>query len=223
MSERSVESAKGTSGAVPEKPRSFWTRDRDALRAPDLTVPQEMPGSWARRITDERNLWLTAIQHQLQGDLGEAALRYLEDARQEVLRDQRARSALSLAMAGFVLREAGEEPLATVCYRGAARQFRRHADQAVESSPRDALWSLERAATFYALGQQREEIEEVRAKFMVLNAALHPDQADRVPEVFLRPTVEVREPPRAGGPTPSKGVRISREYVAQLQKLLERL
>src|SRR3972149_3685302 len=167
------------------------SRVQEALRARDGTVPQEMPGSWARRITDERNLWLTAIQHQLQGDLGEAALRYLEDARQEVLRDQRARSALSLAMAGVVLRE--------------------------------ALWSLERAATFYALGQQREEIEEVRAKFMVLNAALHPDQADRVPDVFLRPIVEVRGPPRAGRPPPSTGVRISREYVAQLQKLLERL
>lgn len=222
MAERSAGSTGGVQHARPAKPRGLWARVRDAFRAPDLTVRQDMPGSWARRITDERNPWLTAVQHQLQGDLGQAALGYLEDAKRELVRGQRARSALSLAMAGLVLSEAGEDPLARVTYRGAARQFQQHAEDAVESSPRDALWSLERAATFYALGDQLDAIEAVRAKYVVLNAALHPDQAERVPEVFLHPRAPAREPRRAGGLLPSR-VRLSREYVAELQRLLERL
>lgn len=216
--------AKGPKDTFSEETlRGLWARVRDALRAPDFTVRQEMPGSWARRITDEANLWLTAVQRQLQGDFAEAATRYLEDSKRELLQGQRARAALSLAMAGFVLKEAGEEPLAMQCYQGAARQFRAHADDSVATSPRDALWALERAGVFFALGRRPEEIDEVRAKYTVLNAALHPDQADRVPEIFLQPEGPTRPATRGGGEPRARGVRVLHDYVARLERLLDGL
>lgn len=223
------DSPNGARAKVPEEaiseetPRGLWARVRDALSAPGFAERQEMPGSWARRITDEANLWLTAVSSQLQGDFAEAATRYLEDSKRELLQGQRARAALSLAMAGFVLKEAGEEPLAIQCYQGAARQFRAHADESVATSPRDALWALERAGVFFALGRRPEAIDEVRAKYKVLNAALHPDQADRVPEVFLQPEAPMRPATAGGGVPRARGVRVLRDYVARLERLLDGL
>lgn len=223
-----VEPSKGEAerpiGRAPEgpKPRGLWRRLRDALAAPDLTVAPDLPESWAHRITDERNLWLAAVQEQLQGDFGEAAVRFLEDAQVELALGRKARSALSLASAAFVLREAGEDKLAIACYRGAAQQFREHADRAVDGSPREALWSLERAGAFYRLGRLPEEVEKVRSKHAVLNAALHPDQADKIADVFVKTEIEPKKPSAAGGRLPTEGVQISREYTARLEHLLER-
>ncbi|MBI4417073.1 MAG: hypothetical protein HY557_08825 [Euryarchaeota archaeon] len=211
--------------ALPErtgKPRGFWARVRGAFAAPELGPPPEPPESWVRRITDDQNLWLTAIQEQRQGDLGEASVRFLEDAHLEELRGHRARSGLSLAQAASVLREAGEEALSDVCYRAAAERFRLHAAEVVDRSPREALWSLERAATFYAFAQATEQLDEVRNKYAVLHVALHPDQADKLPQVFAKPPAAAPEVARAGGPLPKKGVKISREYAARLERLLER-
>lgn len=207
----------------PAKPRGFWSKLRDAFSAPDLTPEAQLSESWARRITDEQNLWLSAVQQQLQGDPGEAAVRYLTDAQWELYYGRRARAALGFASAGFVLREAGEDALAIACYRGAARQFRAHAEDAVGNSPREALWSLERAGLFLSMGRQPEELAEVRGKYAILNAALHPDQAEKLPEVFAAPAGELKERTVAGGPIPKQGVRISRDYTARLEQLLERL
>jgi hypothetical protein len=118
--------------------------------------------AWLLRLQREDNPWLKAERMEQQGQLAAARQFYLEDAHQQDGRGHHARAAVARAASAEIMVRLGDEPLAQSERRGAAEQFRRHAELAMAWSLREAAWAYEQAATQYQKAGLSNEAGEMR-------------------------------------------------------------
>jgi hypothetical protein len=129
---------------------------------PALQTTNGQTALWLQRLQREDNPWLKAERMEQQGQLTAARQFYLEDAHQQDGRGHHARAAVARAASAEIMVRLGDESLAQSERRGAADQFRRHAEQAIAWSLREAAWAYEQAATQYEKAGLSKDAEEMR-------------------------------------------------------------
>lgn len=101
--------------------------------------------TWLDRITDESNVWLSALKAEEGKDYSGAAVLYLGDAANCLKNGSVVRSALSCACAAECLAKAGAIDEAKTLHLQAALMYSETAEAKVSTSIREALWALQRA------------------------------------------------------------------------------
>jgi hypothetical protein len=129
---------------------------------PALQTANGHAAVWLLRLQRDDNPWLKAERMEQQGQLAAARQLYLEDAHQQDGRGHHARAAVARAASAEIMVRLGDEPLAQSERRGAAEQFRRHAEQAMARSLREAAWGYEQAAIQYEKAGLSKEAQEMR-------------------------------------------------------------
>ena len=100
---------------------------------------------WLERLTDDANLWLTAVRMEEQGELAKAALLYLEDATKCLDESTVVRAALGGTCAADCFAKLGLRGRARRLYHVAGMLYWDNADARMGASVRESLWSLQEA------------------------------------------------------------------------------
>ena len=142
---------------------------------------------WVTRLQRDDNPWLNAERLEQQGQLADARRLYQQDIDQQNGRGHHGRVAVARAASAEITARLGDHALALSERQRAAELFRRHAEEAMTWSIREAAWSYERAAAQYARAGLPNEAEEMRrcATDLSVHFALPVDGLD-VPPAHLR-------------------------------------
>ena len=84
--------------------------------------------TWLDRLTDDSNLWLTAVRLEERGDLAKAITLYLEDATKCLTANSLTRAALGGSCAADCLAKGGDTENARAVYNAVARLYWESAD-----------------------------------------------------------------------------------------------
>jgi hypothetical protein len=129
--------------------------------------------TWLQRLTDESNLWFSAVKAEDEADFVEAASSYLQDASQ-CLEQNLVRSALSCTCAANCLMKLGAKSEAEKLYALAGRIYMHNSKVALSESIREALWSMQEAIENLVLAGDYSEAEQVRIKYIALTTRTNP-------------------------------------------------
>jgi hypothetical protein len=140
---------------------------------------------WLERLTDDANLWLTAVRMEEQGELAKAALLYLEDAT-ACLQGAVARAALGGTCAADCFAKLGLRAKARRLYHVAGMLYWDNADARMGSSVRESLWSLQEAYECFLLAGEEENAKHVHLLFTSLARRANPFIGAR--DAFRLPT-----------------------------------
>jgi len=121
--------------------------------------------TWLDRLTDDSNLWLTAVRLEERGDLAKAITLYLEDATKCLTANSLTRAALGGSCAADCLAKGGDTENARAVYNAVARLYWESADSSIGVSVRESLWSLQEAHESFLLAGERENAETVKDLF----------------------------------------------------------
>jgi hypothetical protein len=130
--------------------------------------------TWASRIVNRDNLWLEAGQKEDDGDIFGAVLLYLKDALACVKSHNLPRAALSISCAAQCLEKKGYDGVAQILYAESASTYEEHSIESLDSSIRDAIWSLQRAYENYVLARDEQKATEVYYLFTSMASKLSP-------------------------------------------------
>jgi hypothetical protein len=143
---------------------------------------------WLERLTDDANLWLTAVRMEEQGELAKAALLYLEDATKCLDQTTAVRAALGGTCAADCLAKLGLLAKARRLYHVAGMLYWDNADARMGSSVRESLWSLQEAYECFLLAGEGENAKRVHLLFTSLARRANPFIGAR--DAFRLPTTE---------------------------------
>ena len=130
--------------------------------------------TWLERLTDESNIWFSALRAEAEGDFVSAIVLYLRDATESLEPGSLVRAGLSCCCAADCLAKTGDPGRARNLYREAAGIYRENFERAISVSVREALWSLERAYECYLLAGDSEGAQEVREVYKPLTHRAYP-------------------------------------------------
>lgn len=130
--------------------------------------------TWLDRITDESNLWLSALKSEEGNDLSGGAVLYLEDACNCLNAGSPVRASLSCFCAAECLWGAGFAEEAKRLYSEAGVMYTETAEKEVSSSIREALWALQRAYECFVLAEDIKETESTFEAFRLLARRANP-------------------------------------------------
>jgi hypothetical protein len=141
---------------------------------------------WLERLTDDANLWLTAVRMEEQGEVAKAALLYLEDAAECLDQSTLVRAALGVTCAADCFARLGFLRRAVRLYHVAGMLYWDNSDARMGSSVREALWSLQEAYECLLLAGEEENAAQVRLVFTSLARRANPFIGER--DAFRLPT-----------------------------------
>jgi hypothetical protein len=130
--------------------------------------------TWLDRITDETNLWLTAVKVEEGKDFSGAAVLYLRDASSNLKETTGVRSALSCACAAECLAKAGAIPQAKDLYFEAGLMYGEVAEAKVSYSIRETLWALQRAYECFVLAEDAKGTQATHEALSLLARRVNP-------------------------------------------------
>jgi hypothetical protein len=134
---------------------------------------------WLQRLTDDANTWLTAVRLEEQGDILNAALYYLRDAKISIECLAGVRGALSASCAADCIWRLGDREKSSRLYLEAAKLYSENAITRISSSIREALWSLQEAYECFSLANDEIDANETRNIFMSLARRANPFIGER--------------------------------------------
>ena len=170
--------------------------------------------TWLQRLTDESNLWFSAVKAEDEGDFVTAASNYVEDASQCLGRNL-VRAALSCTCAANCLAKLGATAQACTLHSLAAKIYIENSDVAMSESIREAMWSMQEAAENFTLAGDYKEADAVRGRYFALASRTNP---------FARPSISKAE---EGTPVAEllvsngKQVRLPQGLAEQIDRLIE--
>ena len=169
--------------------------------------------TWLQRLTDESNLWFSAVKAEDEGNFLEAASNYVDDAAR-CLQQNLVRSALSTSCAANCLMKIGAISRARTLHLTAAKIYMDNSDMALSGSIREALWSMQEALENFALAGNYKEAVHVRDKYLALSARINP---------FARPTIQLPLLEKKATPSDSvtKEPDIPRDLASRIYGFLE--
>lgn len=129
---------------------------------------------WLERLTDDANLWLTAVRMEERGELAKAALLYLEDATKCLNESTVVRAALGGTCAADCFAKLGLGGRARRLYHLAGMLYWDNADARMGASVRESLWSLQEAHECFLLAGEEENVERVHLLFTSLARRANP-------------------------------------------------
>jgi hypothetical protein len=162
--------------------------------------------TWLDRITDETNVWLSAVKAEEAEDLETAATLFINDAATCLGSGSLVRAALSCSCAADCLSRAGAVEPGKRLYFEAGVMYSDTAEAMFSSSTREALWSLRRAYECFVLAEDVKESERARESFALLARRANPfvtgTEGFELPKVrpVARTSVQVRVSTQAGSP-----------------------
>jgi hypothetical protein len=134
---------------------------------------------WLERLTDDANVWLTAVRMEEQADYAKAAALYLDDATKCLEEGTIVRAALSVTCAADCFARLGLTSRSRRLYHVAAMSYWDNADARIGSSVRESLWSLQEAYESFVLAGEEENAEQVRAAFESMARRANPFIGER--------------------------------------------
>ena len=170
--------------------------------------------TWLQRLTDESNLWFSAVKTEDEGDFVTAASNYLEDASQCLGRNL-VRAALSCSCAANCLVKLGAITQARTLYSLAAKIYVENSGFVMSESIREAMWSMQEAAENFTLAGDYKEADAVRSRYFALASRTNP---------FARPSIpktEERTPVAELLVSNTKQVRLPQSLANQIGRLME--
>jgi hypothetical protein len=141
---------------------------------------------WLERLTDDANIWLTAVRMEEQGELVKAALLYLEDATKCLEESTCVRAALGATCAADCLARLGFRGRARRLYQVAGMLYWENAGARMGESVRESLWSLQEAHVCLLLAGEEADAKEVQLLFRSLARRANPFIGER--DAFRLPT-----------------------------------
>lgn len=129
---------------------------------------------WLERLTDDANLWLTAVRMEEQGELARAALLYLGDATKCLSESTLVRAALGGTCAADCFVKLGLRGRARRLYHLAGMLYWDNADARLGASVRESLWSLQEAYECLLLAGEEENAKHVHMLFTSLARRANP-------------------------------------------------
>jgi hypothetical protein len=139
--------------------------------------------TWLQRLTDESNLWFSAVKAEDEGEFLDAASNYIEDAIR-CLEHNLVRAALSCTCAANCMMRLGAQSQARSLYSLAARIYMDNSDIALAESIRESMWSMQEALENFVLAGDYKEAEHVRSRYVALATRTNP---------FARPSMPIPE------------------------------
>jgi hypothetical protein len=133
--------------------------------------------TWLDRITDESNVWLSALKAEEGNDFAGAAVLYIGDAANCLKNGSVVRSALSCACAAECLAKAGANSEAKTLYLQAALMYSETAEAKVSTSIREALWALQRAYECFVQAGDTKGTQATYQAFTLLARRANPFDA----------------------------------------------
>ncbi|HEV2138181.1 MAG TPA: hypothetical protein VGR53_05015 [Nitrososphaerales archaeon] len=130
--------------------------------------------TWLDRITDETNVWLSAVKAEEANDFQPAATLYLNDAVAWLGKGSPVRAALSCSCAADCLTNAGVVEQGKRLYFEAGVMYSEIADARLSNSIRESLWALQRAYECFVLAEDVKEAEAARENFELLAKRANP-------------------------------------------------
>jgi len=130
------------------------------------------------RITDDDNLWFSAIKLEDAGKYLEAFVYYLKDSSECLKQNALVKAALSCSCAAICLAYEGNLVAARSLYLETARIYEENADFIIGESIRESLWSLQEAYEYYLLGGNDDKAETVYNKALFLSRKVNPFSYD---------------------------------------------
>lgn len=143
---------------------------------------------WLERLTDDANVWLTAVRMEEQGELEKAAVLYLGDATSCLEESTVVRAALGVTCAADCFARLGLTSRSRRLYHIAGMLYWDNADSRMGSSVRESLWSLQEAYESFVLSGEEENASQVRSAFESLARRASPFIGER--DSFLLPAKE---------------------------------
>ena len=141
---------------------------------------------WLERLTDDANLWLTAVRMEERGELAKAILLYLEDAKACLDGDSLVRAALGTTCAADCLVTMGLRGKGRRLYHVAGMLYWDNSDSRLGSSVRESLWSLQEAHEAFMLAGEEDNAKHVRQLFTSMARRANPFIGER--DTFRLPT-----------------------------------
>src|SRR5207237_6079082 len=141
---------------------------------------------WLEKLTDDANLWLTAVRMEERGELAKAVLLYLEDATTCLDESTVVRAALGATCAADCLVRFGLPGKGRRLYHVAGMLYWDNADARLGASVRESLWSLQEAHEAFLLAGEEENAKHVRQLFTSLARRANPFIGER--DTFRLPT-----------------------------------
>ncbi len=143
-----------------------------------LMIRRELPvklekKTWVDRLTDKSNLWLNAVRLEDEEDFTNAAVFYLQDAKEFLQRGLLARAALSCSCAAKCIQNINHEK-ARNFYSKAGEIYESNADFSNGKSIREILWSLKEAYINYLMANEDSRAKEAHTKFLSLQKKINP-------------------------------------------------
>jgi hypothetical protein len=141
---------------------------------------------WLEKLTDDANVWLKAIRMEEQGELGKAAVLYLEDAAACLESSTVVRAALGATCAADCMVRLGLPENGRRLYHVAGMLYWDNADARLGTSVRESLWSLQEAYEGFLLAGEEENAKKVRQLYASLARRANPFIGER--DAFTLPT-----------------------------------
>ncbi len=115
--------------------------------------------TWAEKVTDESNAWLSARRLEAMGDMQEAARAYAKDAEFWMEKENYARAALSTACEARCSARVGMD--GSIGYKLAGDLYMQAGKVALRENPHTAVQIFDRAKECYELSGDERDSEEV--------------------------------------------------------------
>jgi hypothetical protein len=141
---------------------------------------------WLEKLTDDANVWLTAVRMEERGELAKAVLLYLEDATACLDGGTLVRAALGSTCAADCLVTMGLSGKGRRLYHVAGMLYWDNADARLGASVRESLWSLQESHEAFLLAGEEDNAKHVRQLFTSLARRANPFIGER--DTFRLPT-----------------------------------
>lgn len=126
------------------------------------------------RITNESNLWLSAIKMEDEGDYLKAFVFYLKDSSECIKQNSFVRAALSCSCAADCLAMDGNLAGARQLYLQTATLYENNAVHVIGNSVREALWSYQEAYEYFNLACENNKAQSIYEKYVSLSRKVNP-------------------------------------------------
>ena len=149
--------------------------------------------TWLDRITDETNVWFSAVKAEERGEFCLAAALYLDDATSCLKVESPLRAALSAYCAADCLVRGGGGEEAKRLFLEAGVLYSEAAEDRLSDSIRESVWALQRAYASFVQADDVKEAERVKWELEVLGRRANPFVG--APDGFGLPTPRPRSNP----------------------------
>lgn len=130
--------------------------------------------TWIEKITDDSNLWLSAVKHEEERNYVDAITLYLKNATNELNQNSLVTVALDCVCAGNCAKEMNYFQLSKKLYHQAGKLYEFHHKKMLSDSPNESLWSLLQAYDVYLITEDFVNSQRVSSEYRSLMHRINP-------------------------------------------------